>query len=143
MKIVLTLTILSALSAGLLLAAGNIEVDASQKIRELRKEQIATLQQAADLLNAEYKNERRTYEEVFQGRLRLLNAKLAASETGQERIKIHESIVELMKEREASLAESLKMEIVDALEVLNAKADRIKAEIALEEAKGTGAKQLK
>ena len=47
MKIVLTLTILSA---GLLLAAGNPETDASKKIRELQKEQIATLQQAADLL---------------------------------------------------------------------------------------------
>lgn len=134
---------LAVLSAWLLLAAANSQADASEKIRELRKEYIAALQQAADLLAAEYKNDRRSYEELFQGRLLLLNAKLDASETGQERIKFHESIVELMKEREAFLAHALKMETVDNLKVLNAKADRIKAEIALEEAKGSDLKQLK
>lgn len=140
MKSALTLTVLSA---GLLLAAGNPEVDANQKVRELYKEHITALQQVVDLLNAEYKNERRSYEQVFQGRLLLLNAKLNAAETGQERVKFYESIVELMKEREAFLAKALKLETVDELQVLNAKADRIKAQIALEEAKGSGVKQLK
>jgi hypothetical protein len=140
MKIALTLTVLSA---GLLLAADNPQVDASNRIRELHKEHIAALQQAADLLTAEYKNERRSYEELFQGRLRVLNAELDASEAGQDRIKLHESIVELMKDREAFLVQSLKLEKVDTLKVLNAKADRIKAEIALEEAKGNGVKRLK
>ena len=140
MKIALTLIVLSA---GLLLAADNPQVDASKKIRELRKEHIAALQQAADLLTAEYKNDRRSYEELFQGRLRVLNAKLDASDIGQERVKLHESIVELMKDKEAFLIQALKLEKVDDLKVLNAKADRIQAEIALEEAKGNGVKQLK
>ena len=140
MKIAITLTVISA---GLLLAADNSQVDASKKIRELHKEHIAALQQAADLLTAEYNNDRRSYEELFQGRLLVLNAKLDASETGQERIKLHENIVEMMKEREALLVKSLKVEIVDTLKVLNAKADRIKAEIGLEEAKANGVKQLK
>jgi hypothetical protein len=137
MKIALTLTLLSA---GLLLAADDSQGDARRKIRELHKEYIATLQQAADLLTAEYKNDRRSYEELFQGRLLVLKAKLDAAETGAERVKFREGIVEMMKEKEARLVEALKFEKVDALKVLNAKADRIKAEIALEEAKGSGAK---
>ena len=48
----------------------------------LHKERIATLQQAADLLNTEYKDDRRSYDELCQGRLLLVYAKLAAAETG-------------------------------------------------------------
>jgi hypothetical protein len=140
MKIALALTVLSA---GLLLAADNPQVDASKKIRELHKEHIAALQQVADMLTAEYKNDRRSYEELFQGRLSVLKAKLDAAETGPERVKLYESIVELTKEKETFLVQALKLEKVDALKVLNAKADRIKAEIALEEARGNGVKQLK
>ncbi len=140
MKIALTLTVLAA---GLLLAADNSHADTTKKIRELHKEHIAVLQQAADLLTTEYNNDRRSYEDLFQGRLLVLKAKLDASEAGQERIKLYENIVELMKEREAVLAKSLNMETVDVLKVLNAKADRIKAEIALEEAKASGVKPTK
>jgi len=137
MKIALTLTILSA---GLLMAADNSPGDAGKKIRDLRQEYVAALQQAEDLLTTEYKNDTRSYEELFQGRLRLLNAKLDAAETRPERVKFHEKIVEMMKEKEASLVDALKFKKVDALKVLNAKADRIKAEIAWEEAKGNDVK---
>ncbi len=131
------------LSAGVLLAAEDSQADAGKRIRELQKEYIGALQQAADLLAAEYKGDRRTYEELFEGRLLLLNAKLNAAETREDRVKIHESIVQLMKDKEAFLIEALKFERVDTLKVLNAKAERIKAEIGLEEAKGNGVKQLK
>jgi hypothetical protein len=136
-------SMLTLVSAGLLLAADNPPGDTSKKIRELHKEYVAALQQAADLLAVEYKNERRSYDELFQGRLLLLKAKLEASETGAERVKFQENIVEMMKEREASLVDALKFEKVDALKVLNAKAERIKAEIALEVAKGNSVKPLK
>jgi hypothetical protein len=127
----------------LAMAAGDTRAEGSKTIRDLRKEQIATLQQAADLLAAEYKNERRTYDEVFDGRLLLAQAKLDAAETGPERVKQRQSIVDLMKEREAFFVDALKFEKVDALKVLNVKADRLKAEIALEEAKGTEGKKGK
>jgi hypothetical protein len=140
MKIALTLTVLSA---GLLLAADGSRVDASEKVRDLYKEYIGALEQAADLLTAEYKNDRRSYEELFQGRLRVLNAKLDAAETAEERVKFRESMVDLMKEKETFLVQALKFEKVDKLKVLNAKADRIKAEIALEQAKGNGVDQPK
>ena len=72
-----------------------------------------------------------------KGRVLLLKAKLDAAETVEERVKLHESIVELMKAREAFMIQALKMEVVDELKVLNAKADRIKAEIGLEQAKSS------
>jgi hypothetical protein len=138
MKIAVTLTLLSA---GLLIAADNSPADSSKKIRDLRKDYVAVLQQAADLLAAEYKNDTRSYDEVFQGRLLLLYAKLEAAETGPERIKFRESILEMMKEKEARFVEALKFDKVDSLQVFHAKADRIKAEIALEEAKASGGKK--
>ena len=137
-----TFTLALAL-AFLLLAAGHSPAQANDKIGELRKQYIAAVQKAFDLLAAEYKNERRSYEELFEGNLRLLNAKLDAAETAQERVKVHESIVGLMKARETFLNQALKSETVDELRVLNAKADRIKAEIALEQAKDSGVMKLK
>jgi hypothetical protein len=137
MKIALTLTVLSA---GLLIAADNFAADAGKKIRDLRQDYIAALEQAETLLTAEYKNDRRSYEELFQGRLLLLTAKLDAAETGPERVKFYEKIVELTKEKEGFMVDALKFDKVDALKVLNAKADRMKAEIALEKAKGNDVK---
>ncbi len=130
MKIVLTLTVLSA---GLLLAAGNSEGDTSKKIRELHRERIAALQQAVDVLTAQQQNAISSQEDVLQARLLVLNAELDASEAGPERVKLREDVVKLLKEKEAGLSRS--RGIVDPVTILNAKADRIKAEIALEEAK--------
>jgi hypothetical protein len=146
MKVSLTLTVIFAgllLATGLLRAAGDPAADASQKIRELHKQRIATLQQAADLLNTEYKDDRRSYDELCQGRLLLVYAKLAAAETGEDRVKLHESIVAMMKEKEDLLVQALKLDNVDALNVLNAKAERLKAELGLEEARISAGKPAK
>ena len=137
MKIAFTLTVLAA---GLLLAAGNSQVDASKKIRELHKERIATLKQVVDAATAEYEigASTTTSEHVSQARLLLLNAELDACETDQERVKVHTSIVELLKENETGLDASVNAGNGSTKELLKAKAERLKAEIALEEAKGKG-----
>ena len=137
MKIAFTLTILAA---GLLLAAGNLQVDASKKIRELHKERIATLKQLFEAATAEYETgaSTTTSEHVSQARLALLNAELDACESDQGRVNIHTSIVELLKENETRLDASVNTGNGSKKELLKSKAERLKAEIALEEAKGKG-----
>jgi outer membrane protein TolC len=140
MKIVLTIIVLSA---GLLLAASNSHVDSSKKIRALHKERITALQEVVEQLSAAHKNASSSYIDVLQARLQLVHAELDASEGAQERVKCLEKIVELMKEKEALLVQARNSGSTPMWLTLNAKADRIKAEIALEEARGNGVQEPK
>ena len=136
-----TASALTILAAGLLLGAGDSQ-DAGKQIRELHQARIAVLQQAVDLLISEQKNARRTYDEVLHGRLQLLEAQRDAAETDEARVKFQASIVELLKERVTVVENLRERAIRGTLDVLNAKAERIKAEIELVELKARGGKPL-
>ena len=138
MKIALTLSILAA---GVLLAVENSEPDAKTKVKPLQNELISTLKEVADIVDAQAKADGLTSTfETLQVQRPVLDAQLEAAETIQDRINAHKEIVELQKKIEVLAEGGKKTGEFGTVEYLKAKAERLKAEIALEKAKSNGVK---
>jgi acetolactate synthase small subunit len=137
MKIALTLSILAV---GVLLAADNSETEAKSKIKPLQNELIDTLKKVAETSEVLVRNGRMSVIDAMQDQRAYLDATLDISENNQERISILEAILEKQKTFE-SIAEALKRDArVTEVVLLKAKAERIKAEIALEKERSNGVK---
>jgi hypothetical protein len=106
-----------------------------KKVRELRKERIETLEKMIDQLAAQFRAQRVPYDDVLDGQRLLIEARLDAAETDEERVKVHEALVAVLKVRERYAEEQVKAAHETVANVLKARARRLEAEIHLEQAK--------
>ena len=72
---------------------------------------------------------------MLQANQRVLKAELELAKTDKERFAIHEKQVEVAKQIEELAEQHFKAGVARQVDVLNARADRLEAEIALERAK--------
>jgi hypothetical protein len=114
-----------------------------KKVKKLREERIATLEEVVDDLTILFKASRGDYEDLLEAQRVLIEAKLEYAETDEERVKLYEKLVAILKKRE-TYAEGLAQagRVVRPI-VLKAKARRLAAEIHLEQAKMKLAKPAK
>jgi hypothetical protein len=99
---------------------------------ELLKERLGVLQQVHEVASALFSHARCSFEEVLAARRQLLQAQLEAATTDKERIEILEKMVEEATKTE-EVAKRLKESAqASELPVLQAKADRLTAEIQLD-----------
>ena len=113
------------------------------KIKELQKERIATLKAVADLIADRYNFSAASIQEVYEARLQVVMAELDAAEKESDRITLHGTIVNMMKEYEQAADQLAKTAKAPGSFVLKVKARRLEAEINLERAKAVVAKGKK
>ena len=105
------------------------------KVRALLKERLALLRDMAKTLDEQHKAGSVALEEVQKANLRVHKAELDLCETDKERVAVHEKIVGVLKEMEKRVAELHKQAAVSQTDVIEAKVNRLEAEIALERAR--------
>lgn len=114
--------------------------ESTQKIKELQKEQIATLKEMTEAAGELFRRGAASVDEIYEARTLLFQAELDAAETDAGRIKLYEGLVATMKDYE-ELAIARKMAAQGThVAVLKVKARRLQAEIALERLKAQTAK---
>ena len=114
--------------------------ESTQKIKELQKEQIATLKEMTEAAAELFRRGAASVDEIYEARTLLFQAELDAAETDADRIKLYEGLVTTMKDYE-ELAIARKMAARGThVAVLKVKARRLQAEIALERLKANAAK---
>jgi RNA polymerase sigma factor (sigma-70 family) len=105
------------------------------KVRTLLKERLAAVRQLADRVKELHKRGAAAVEAVRQADLRVFKAELELCETDKERVAVHEKIVRVFKDVEDRVAQLHKQGTAAEGEVLEAKLNRLDAEIALERAR--------
>ncbi|VTR92523.1 unnamed protein product [Gemmata massiliana] len=108
--------------------------ESAQKIKALQKERIAALKDVAEQTAALFKNGRTTADEVYEARLTALRAELDAAEKGPERVALHKSVVDVLKEYETWAVAQHEAARATAATALKVKARRLESEIHLERA---------
>jgi len=109
--------------------------DSVKKVKELREERIATLEKVVAQLADLFRTTRATYDDVLDAQRLLIEARLEATETGEERVRLYESLVAVLKARETYAEGQAKAAREIVPNVLKAMARRLEAEIHLEQAK--------
>jgi hypothetical protein len=116
----------------------------AKTVKELQKERIATLKQMADITTQMFQRGNvRSFEEVLEARLLVLEAELDAAEKESDRITLYKNIVDVLKEYETIADKMVKIAKGTQASVLKVKARRLEAEINLERAKAKAAKEAK
>ena len=105
------------------------------KVKELLKERLAVLQEAAKLAAQDYQTGKASFDRLHQARMAVLSARLELGETDQERGAILEEAVALAKDNEKTATALYQAGKAPASDPLLARAGRLEAEIALERAK--------
>ena len=118
--------------------------ESAKKIKELQKERIATLKQLADITTQMFQRGNvRSFEEVLEARLLVLDAELDAAEKESDRVTLYKNMVDVLKEYETIADRMVKIAKGTQASVLKVKARRLEAEINLERAKAKEAKKAK
>lgn len=107
----------------------------AQRIQELRMERIATLEKMVHELATLFKGQRVQYDDVLEGQRLLIDARLEAAETDEQRVKVHETLVALMRTLETNAEAQAQAGRALQTTALKARAKRLEAEIHLEQAK--------
>jgi len=96
---------------------------------------LATARTLVDLTSREYKNGGVPFLKVHQAMMVLHRAELDACESDRERIAVHERMVAATKEIEKTVEELLRASEAPQSDSLQAKLNRLDAQIALERAR--------
>jgi hypothetical protein len=107
----------------------------SAKHKELLKERLAVIREIAKLATDAYKAGTGSYDEVREASRMVLVAELEQCDSDKERIAVLEKFVVEAKKQEEHAGQLSKTGQAPTRMVLKAKADRLQAEIALEQAK--------
>jgi hypothetical protein len=107
----------------------------SPRVRELLVEYRDTLLSAEQYGESMYNAEAMSYEALGELRLARLGAEFDLAETREERIQILTALLAGAREQEQVFAQQIQAELPSQLEMLQARAMRIKAELALEREK--------
>ena len=125
--------VIGVFAVGLLVSANPAHEDGGKKLRELHKQRITALKEVVDVLESQKEFRLVARDEVMQANLQLQRAQVEAAESKEERMSAHRNIVELMLEFEDMADQVVKRAHVDRTLHLKAKADRLKAEIDMEQ----------
>ncbi len=115
----------------------------AQKVKDLQKERIATLQELVDVLTKLAQASRVEVGEATQARVLLLRAELDAAEKGADRVALYEKAVDSLRKYEELARAQVAAGRATEAAVLKVKARRLEAEIELEQAKAKDAKDRK
>ncbi len=83
-------------------ASNDSTAESVKKLKELRKERIATLEKRVDQLATLFQHTRAQYEDVLEAQQLLIEAKLEAAETDEERVGLHDRLVAVLKALETN-----------------------------------------
>lgn len=117
--------------------------DPSKKIKELQKERIATLKQAAEVSLRLAQRDRLDVQEAVEDRMTLLKAELEVTEKEPDRITLYTKVLEELKAYEEMAKARHQAARGTELPVHKIKAERLEVEIEIEKAKVLGAKDGK
>jgi len=113
------------------------------KLKELLKDQLATLHELVKVATAEYRTGRGSLDRVLQATRAVRDAELQRCESDKERIRVLEEIVALTNASEKNAAQLYKAGQATQSDALVATAARLEAEIALERVKSKAPVQTK
>src|SRR5262245_2409386 len=139
-----------AVSAGLCLSSRCVKGEESAKAaatgtkqKELRKERLAVVRAIAKLATEAYKAGTGTYDEVQEATRTVLQAELEQCDSDKDRVAVLEKFAAEARKREEHAGQVSKTGQAPIRTALKAKADRLQAEIALEQAKANAAGQTR
>ena len=107
----------------------------AKKVKDLRKERLAVLQELTAQLDRLYRNARVSVDELLEAMLQLSQAELEAAETEVQRIAVSKNLVDVLKQYERMAEARLKSGRGTMAALLKVRAKRLEAEIHLEQAK--------
>ena len=138
-RAVLAVTVVIALVTGVALR-GALPVQAEQqpdgKLKQQLEELLVTLRSLATMTEHAYKQGNVSAEEMYQSQQKVLRAELDVAENQKDRVSIHERLAKMAADRETMFATLVKRSSASMADAINAKVERIEAEIALERARG-------
>jgi outer membrane protein TolC len=126
-------------SATLLDAQPSAEAGTTETVRALLKDKLATLRELVPMLEERHRAGIVSIDKVSQAKIEVLKTELELTESAKEQVKLHEKIVAVAKEVEEALKARLASGLIEPMQVLRAKANRLDAEIALERARAKAA----
>ncbi len=109
--------------------------ESETKINALLQERLKTAQIVVDMVKKQYATGTVSTEDMQRAYLRFHKAELDLCDTDKDRVAIHEKIVKIMKEQEDRAQALVNAGTATTSEMLDAKLNRLEAEIALERAK--------
>jgi len=128
--------ILVVTSAGLLWSCGQLRADEkTTKVQALLRERVATLEELAAYFEKLYKAGEVPIAVLLKAKQDVVEAELDLCETNAERIKVQEKLLALAQQTEDYFKQGTKIGAAQASDVLKARADRLKIEIALQRLK--------
>jgi hypothetical protein len=113
----------------------------NEKARTLLKERLDILKEMQSRATKRYESGQAAYGTVLQINVRVLNAELDLCATDEERITVSEKMVAALKAIEKQAEEIAKQGAADPATVLEARLNRLEAEIALERLRAKAGKQ--
>lgn len=116
---------------------------ASAKLKDLLKERVAAAREVGAMVKERFKNGHATIEQMHDAARLLYDAELDACETLKDRVAVLEKLVAAAKELEEYAAQRAKTGLGTPDSALVAKAERLKAEIALERERAKGTDKAK
>lgn len=108
----------------------------SSKLKDLVSERIDVLKQIVELTKAAHGRSMASVDQVFHAKMALAKAQLDQAEVGSERLTLLEHIRQLAVDREQAAKTLFEKGAGSENEILQTKAERLNAEIALERARG-------
>ncbi len=112
------------------------EIEASaKKVKELQKERITVLKEAAEASMKLAQTTRIDFSEAVEDRMALLTAELDAAESGAERISLYQKAVSTLKAYEELARAQKEAARATELSMLRIKARRLEVEIQFERAR--------
>jgi hypothetical protein len=124
--------------------AGKDQTDESvKKVKELQEARLETLAKVVEQYAALVKSARATIDDVWEAQQLLNEARLDVAETDEQRVRVYESLVALLKSRETYAEGQAQAGRDIQPNALKARARRLEGEIHLEQAKMKLAKPVK
>lgn len=111
------------------------QADTSAAIKDLLQQRLATVAEIHELVKKAYASGEAGVDQVHAARAELLTAQLDLAETNEERIKVHQEIVQQAEGWTKVVAQMANAAQATTIDVLKAKAQLLEARIALERAK--------
>ena len=105
-------------------------------VRALQEDRLATLQRLEALMNAKYQAGQGSPAGLWTATQATAEAELDLCATPKERVAVLEGLVQKARSRESDLAQRAQNKLVGEETVLQAKADRLQAEIRLAQTRG-------
>jgi hypothetical protein len=117
--------------------------ESAKKVKELQKQQIATLKEVVDQSFKLAKSSRIEIGDLLEARMSLLKAEIDAAEKETDRIALYKKALEPLKEYEALAKAQFEASRATDLNIHKAKAKQLEVEILLEQAIIKEAKESK